>query len=339
MNTKIARRGGIAGPLLAVALIASGCAADTPDAAPEASEVAVDLGSVTIALPSPSAYFMLPIVAREQGFFEDHGVSATVEYVQPGASSPALAGGQIQFAMIAGHVAHTLSLAGANVVDVATFIERPMASLVVSQDINDVADLAGKTIASSVPTAVTTLLLDEILREEGLDRATDMEARVIAATPDQLSAFNSGAVSAFMATKPLDSVAVAEGGKILVDLAESGAKWPFASLLANGAYAAENGDAVVAVIRALLDARQWWVDNPEEAKALIASETGIESAEIITASYETASEVLLEEPIPSLELSELVLKSLENVEEFAAAAADADASRFIDPSFAEEAIR
>lgn len=89
-----------------------------------------DLGSVTLAVPVPSAYYMVPFLSEELGLFEENGVEVDVRLIEPGSLSPALAGGRLEFGLLPGPVVEELRLGGADVVYLANYIDKPMVSLV-----------------------------------------------------------------------------------------------------------------------------------------------------------------------------------------------------------------
>jgi ABC-type nitrate/sulfonate/bicarbonate transport system substrate-binding protein len=100
---------------LALAIVACGGGVGQGSDQPADNDQATnekDLGSVTLAVPVPSAYYMVPFLSEELGLFEQNGVNVDVRLIEPGSLSPALAGGRLEFGLLPGPVVEELRLGG-----------------------------------------------------------------------------------------------------------------------------------------------------------------------------------------------------------------------------------
>lgn len=285
-------------------------AATSEATAAEASSAPEDLGAVTLAVPVPTAYYMIPSLARELGLFEEHGVQVDVQYVQPGAMSPALASGEIEFGVLPGPAVHDLVLSGADLRFVASYIHKPVLSLVTSGEVEDVEGLRGQTVAVGVPTSLSTIFMRQVLRDHGLDPDTDVQTRNIPGQPETLNALLSGQVAGIMTSVPQTLVAEREGNRVVLELAESDYTWPFAGIVTRDGYAQENPEVVEAVLAGIVDALAAWEENPDAAKEVIRTEAQLEDQELIDASYEAVAAVIDTEPVPTVEENQAVLDAL-----------------------------
>lgn len=296
-----------------------------------------DLGSVTLAVPVPSAYYMVPFLSEELGLFEENGVEVDVRLIEPGSLSPALAGGRLEFGLLPGPVVEELRLGGADVVYLANYIDKPMVSLVAQPGVSDVAALRGETVAVGVPTSLSTIFMKEELAASDV-AMDDVQTRVIASQPAQLSALLSGQVSATMLSIPQTFVAEERGMKVLKDLGASDEyAWPFAGIVTRSSYAEENREQTVAVLRGIVGGIRAWKENPEAAKEVIRRETKLEEGVLVDRSYEAVSEALEERPIPTEQLVSVPLETL--AREGNEKAADADPGRSFDDRYIREALR
>lgn len=296
-----------------------------------------DLGSVTLAVPVPTAYYMIPSLGRELQLFEEQGLDVDVQYVQPGAMSPALASGEIEFGVLPGPAVHDLVLAGADLRFVASYIHQPALSLVTRGDVEDVEGLRGQAVVVGVPTSLSTIFMRQVLRDAGLDPDGDVQARTIPGQPETLNALLSGQVAGIMTSVPQTLVAEREGNRVLLDLTESDYTWPFAGIVTRDSYAQENPEVVEAVLAATVGALEAWEENPDVAKEVIRTEAQLDDPELVDAAYEAVAAVIDTEPIPTVEENEAVLDALEESGE-QPAAAEARPEDFFDTTYIERVL-
>jgi ABC-type nitrate/sulfonate/bicarbonate transport system substrate-binding protein len=212
-----------------------------------------------------------------------------------------------------------------------------MVSFVAQPEVSDIADLRGKTVAVGVPTALSTIFMKEELAANNV-AMDDVQTRVIASQPAQLSALLSGQVSATMLSIPQTFVAEERGMKVLKDLGASDKYvWPFAGIVTRSSYAEENREQTVAVLRGIVGGIRAWKENPEAAKEVIRRETKLEDKALVDRSYEAVNEVLEERPIPTEKLARTPLETL--AREGNEAAAKADPNRSFDDQYIREALR
>ncbi len=293
-------------------------------------------GTISLAVPIPTPYYALPSFAAQQGLFEENGLDVEVQYVQPGALSPALAGGSLDYAILPGPALHDLRLQGSDVVAVANYIDKPMVALTVGEGIESVEDLAGRTVAVGVPTSLSTIFMRQVLEDAGLDPDADVTTRVIPDQAGQFSALVSGQVQAAMLSLPQTEVAQQQGLDVLLDLAQEDYDWPFAAIVTRQSYAEENQEQTVALLRALVAALEQWEAEPEAAQEVIATTSRLDDPALVQTSYEAVSSVLEVEPVVD---EQVIAAPLEAIAETGNPdAASADPADFFDNSYVEEAL-
>ncbi|WNV77092.1 ABC transporter substrate-binding protein [Geodermatophilus sp. DSM 44513] len=323
-------------------LLLAACGQDGADPAAAGSDTAGSGGesgtgeTVTLAVPIPTPYYALPSFAEQQGLFDENGVDVEVQYVQPGALSPALAGGSLDYAVLPGPALHDLRLQGSDVLAVANYIDRPMVALTVGPDITSIEDLRGRSVTVGVPTSLSTIFMRQVLRDAGLDPDADVTTRVIPDQPGQFSALVTGQVDAAMLSLPQTEVAQQQGMRVLLDLADSDYTWPFAAIATRAGYAEENAEQTVALLRALVAALERWQTEPEAAKQVIAETSRIDDPALLDASYAAVSAVLTAEPVPTEEVMGVPLEVIAAGGEDEAA--EADPADFFETRYIEEAL-
>jgi NitT/TauT family transport system substrate-binding protein len=199
--------------LLLLAACSNGAVAEDPGASDEGDVVSIRYGM----LKSVSPIFL----SIENGYFEDEGISVTVDFMQSGSDLiPLLASDQ----MDAGESSAAAGLynALARDVDVSVVADAGqltagsgVAALVVRQDLLDsgevtaLSDLRGKAVAITAEGSAMQLLMLKALEDNGL--AHDEVNLVTMAFPAMLSAMASEDVAAAMLTEPFISQAQSSG--------------------------------------------------------------------------------------------------------------------------------
>jgi NitT/TauT family transport system substrate-binding protein len=215
---------------------------------------------VTIATGVDPSYSPI-YVAKEKGFFEDHGVD--VEYVTTeGGPAPtqALIAGQAQMATQSD--ATTLTLMGANpgLRALASFEESSTyIKVVFGKGITDPSQITKMAAVPGVATLATVRYLESV----GVD-PDDVEL-VSATPPDVPTLMQRGDVDGTVIYEPWASRAAEEsGGEIVGSIGDfdfSYSQW----MVTDEKWLADNQDAAAGVLAAIADADAFIVDDPEEA--------------------------------------------------------------------------
>jgi NitT/TauT family transport system substrate-binding protein len=294
------------------------------------------LGPVTLGTLASGA-FVVAYVASELGYFEAAGVEVNVEEVAGGVLAQSLAAGQVEFGIFAGQAIYEPRFAGSDAIMVASYVRDPLMKVMGSPEHSSIEDLEGRRLAVGVENSLSTIFLNRVLRDHGLDPATDVQGQVIQSPGDQLTALVSGQVEAAVVSPPSHMIAEREGMTELFDLGDlEDFHWPRAALLTTESYAEDNREVVVRVIRGLIAAIEDWDDRPEEIMEVMASVQESEVDELIEEAYRLIGAALDAEAIVHLEESASVLEELERIgiDE----AADHEPDEFFDNSYVEEAL-
>lgn len=225
-------------------------------------------GPITIKVGYIENPSILPIlVAKEQGFFEDDDITIEEVPFDNGADvGAALAGGSLDVGYVGGALPVFTSRGAGTAFHIA-LLEKDTVKIYGDPSITDVADLKGKTVATTVGTTAHVTLY-YALKAAGLD-LSDI---------DLVNADQAGAVSAFV-SKQVDAIAVFPPNTLVVEdkrsdasvLATAGDFYPensvFVGFVANNNFAKDHRPALVRFTEAMIKANDYLNDNESDARA------------------------------------------------------------------------
>lgn len=248
----------------------AGCASEASGSGSDGGpELAIDYAT----------YNPLSLVIKDQGWLEDEleddGVGVTwVESSGSNIANQNLRAGAIDVGSTAGSAALLARANGTPIKVIDIYSQPEWVALVVGpdSDIRDVADLTGTTIAATLGTDAYFFLL-QALEEAGvgLDEVTIENLQ----HADGQKALEGGSVDAWAGLDPMMADAEQNGARLLyrnVDFASYG------TLDATEDFLSEDPELAQTVVDVYEHARQWIIDNPDEAVAILAEESGVEES-------------------------------------------------------------
>jgi ABC-type nitrate/sulfonate/bicarbonate transport system substrate-binding protein len=175
----------------------------------------------------------------------------------------ALLGGQIHFIFSVGPQMPSI-WEGSDIILLAQQVGRPTFSMIVTPDIQKVADLKGKKIGVSFGGSTfsgTKALLE--LNKMNSDK--DVQYVSIPGSQPKIAAMQQGIIQAALLAPPADYIAIKAGFKRLVNLADVFKDTSFTGLAATGKTIKENPQFVKRMVRAIVRAVYHTRDYPEDA--------------------------------------------------------------------------
>ena len=244
-----------------------------------------------------ATYNPLSLIVRDQGYLESAlGPDVTVTWIQSAGSNKAneaLRAGAIDVGSTAGSAALLARSNGSPIHTIGIFSQPNWSAILVpaSSPITEVAQLKGKKIAATKGTDPYFFLLQS-LEEAGLTPA-DVTIENLQHS-DGKAALESGQVDAWAGLDPLLSTSVATAGsKIIYDNIDFNS---YGFLNATESFVTEHPDVAQVVVNAYEKARQFAIENPEEAVAILAEVAAIDPAIATTTLTERTN--LEVDPIP-----------------------------------------
>jgi ABC-type nitrate/sulfonate/bicarbonate transport system substrate-binding protein len=216
------------------------------------------------AFPSPSIQILPMMVAAERGFYKREGLDLELIFVRGAATAvQALLANQIHFIFSIGPQMPAV-WEGNDIMILAQQVGRPTFSLVVTPDIQKIADLKGKKLGVTFggsTAAGTKALLD--LNKINPDK--DVEYINFPGNEPKIAAMQQGIISAALLAPPADYLAMKSGLRRLVSLADVFKDTAFTGLAATAKTIKENPQMVKRMVRAIVRAVIYTRDNPEDA--------------------------------------------------------------------------
>jgi NitT/TauT family transport system substrate-binding protein len=247
------------------------------------------------AFPSPSIQILPLMVAMERGFFKREGLDLELVFVR-GASTAvqALLANQIHFIFSIGPQMPAV-WEGNDIMLLAQQVGRPTFSLVVTPDIQKIADLKGKKLGVTFggSTAAGTKALLELNK---INPDKDVEYISLPGNEPKIAALKQGIIAGALLAPPADYLAMKSGMKRLVSLADVFKDTAFTGLAATSRTIKENPQMVKRMVRAIVRAVIHTRDNSEDALLVSMKRLGLDR-DAAQDAYQMIREALV--PVPT----------------------------------------
>jgi NitT/TauT family transport system substrate-binding protein len=227
------------------------------------------------AFPSPSIQILPMMVAAERGFYKREGLELELVFVRGAATAvQALLANQIHFIFSIGPQMPAV-WEGNDIMILAQQVGRPTFSMVVTPDIQKIADLKGKKIGVTFggSTAAGTKALLELNK---INPDKDVEYIGLPGNEPKIAAMKQGIISGALLAPPADYLAMKSGLKRLVSLADIFKDTAFTGLAANSRTIKDNPQMVRRMVRAIVRSVLHTRDNPEDAVAVAMKRLGLD---------------------------------------------------------------
>lgn len=286
---------------------------------------------VRAAYPSANVQFLPAFVSLEKGFYKREGLDAELISVQSAVTAvQALLGNQIHFILTVGPQMPAI-WEGSDIILLAQQVGRPTFSLIVTPEIQKIADLKGKKIGVSFGGS-TFSGMKALLEVNKMNPEKDVQYINIRGSNPKVAAMQQGIISAALLAPPADYVAIKSGFKRLVNLADVFKDTAFTGLAATGKTIKENPQFVKRMVRAIVRGVYYTRDNPEDAIQVMIKYLRMDR-EAATDAYQMIRESL--NPIPTE-------KGVESMAEWQAVALNVKPKRpareYMDLRFVKEVV-
>ena len=270
----------------AFALLAAACGGDDDDGGDEASQTtdtssqemtSIKVGVVPVVDVAPL------YLGIDKGFFEEEGLEVEPVVAQGGAAIiPAVVAGDQEIGF-----SNVVSLMLGQTQDLPVKIisqgiqatddpENDTAAIAVkgSSDIQEPADLEGKTIAINTLNNISQLTVTAALDSEGVDTSTLHFVEV--PLPDMVGQLEAGQIDAAGLVEPFVTTGKNAGQRMIIyDRVATEPEMTVATYFTSDSYLQDNPDVVEAFVRAMNKSLEYATENPDEARQAIANYTQI----------------------------------------------------------------
>jgi NitT/TauT family transport system substrate-binding protein len=270
--------------------------------------------NIRIGIPGLSAEFTPVWAANDRGRLKNHGLNAEIIVMQGGTQLvQALVSGSLDFAVMGGAYL-TGAVRGADLVMVATHMDRFPYSLIVKPAIKRAEDLKGTKLAISRFGSSSDAGLRVALQRTGINPDKDVTILQVGGQTERYAALRSGVVDGTVVIPPLSSAAERAGFNSLLNMAKLGIPYPQEGVVASRQYIASRRDTLLRFLRAYLEAVRDLKAEKEFAIAVMAKHLRMDPKKDRQALEDSFQEVVIEQmlkiPYPSLEAVKMGIELL-----------------------------
>jgi NitT/TauT family transport system substrate-binding protein len=293
------------------------------------------LEKVRIAYSAISGSQLVGWIANDAGFFRKNGLDVEFIFIEGGPrATQSLAGGEVQFAVVAGAPVLQSNLRGSSVVLVTGFLNTLDYQFVVDRTITRPDQLKGKAVAVSQPGSSSDFATRYALDKYGLEAGKDVSLVEIGSQPARFAALQSGKIQGVMIAVPLTLTAKKMGFNILADLQMLGLEYQYTAMATTRDLIKSRPDLVRSVVKASVEAIHYLKTHRKEAIEILRKYMKTADTEALEETYEAiALSLVPERPYPTLRGIQVILQELGAKDPKAKAARP---EQFVDMSFLKE---
>ncbi|MGB7948452.1 MAG: ABC transporter substrate-binding protein [Candidatus Binatia bacterium] len=244
--------------------------------------------NIKIGLPSVTITAMPFFVAKEQGFFQQEGLTAEMVVMPASLNIKVLLAGDIQYAATIGS-AVAASIRGINVRTVMLFVDRPLQDLVGGPGINSITNIKGKLVALSSRGGLQDIIMRRVLAQSKI-APNEVTTITIAGQMALIAAVKTGRVAAALLNPPFNFLAYREG---LNNLGFSGdfVRLPSTGIATLGETLERSPDQVRRLTRAIARARTFAKDNKAKVMPTLKRALRIDDDDLLSKIYDQHKQV------------------------------------------------
>ncbi|MBI2535225.1 MAG: ABC transporter substrate-binding protein [Deltaproteobacteria bacterium] len=260
-----------------------------------------------LAYVSPSGALAVPWIAKEAGLFEKNGVGVELIFIR-GASTmiQTLVSGDIDLAHVAANPAVEANLGGADVVVLATALNRPVGFYMMGQPgVKNVEGLRGGRVGITRFGSATDLLSRVALRQFKLQPDRDVAIIQLGGIPEIAAGLKTKVVSAGFVSSPLNLDLMELGFNVLVDFGRD-LLFPHAPLIARRTTMKQRDQALRGIMRAFAEGIKIYRTQRDFSIKVLEKYTRTSDYKKLAQTYDTYAPFL--ERIPYVDL-----KGIENI--------------------------
>jgi NitT/TauT family transport system substrate-binding protein len=242
------------------------------------------------------------IIAQQAGLFRKNGIDASLIFVAGGSLGiQAMVGGDVPITQADGSASVAASVAGVDVVMIASFLNTFPYSLVSLPEIKTVEQLKGGKIAISRFGSATDLAVKMALAKVGLNPEKDATLLQVGAQTARVAALQSKNVQATIITPPFTLTARKAGYTTLIDMAQLNIPYQLTALVTSRAYIKSQPDLIMAVMRSLAEGVHFYKTQKEPSIKILSKYLQTTDRDALEETYrEVSLKVVPEKPYPTL---------------------------------------
>jgi len=210
-------------------------------------------------------------IAEDKGLFKKYGIDPEVILIG-GASAggvSSLIAGDVQFLAGAGGAVVSAGLNGADVVMIASIVNRGVQRVMARSDIKKPEDLRGRRVGVTRLGAASHLVLLMMLRAWGMT-AADVQTMQIGSSPAMMAALEKGGIDAAVLTEPTFFFAEDQGYRVIADLADMDIYYLHSMIDTTRGYIRTHRDVALRFLRGYIEGIAFFKNNRKESIEVLA---------------------------------------------------------------------
>jgi NitT/TauT family transport system substrate-binding protein len=270
--------------------------------------------AIRVGIPGLSAEFTPVWAAKDKGLLKKYGLDVEIIAMQGGTQLvQAMIGNSIDFSVMGGAYL-TGAMKGADLVMVATHMDKFPYSLIVKPAIKRAEDLKGTKLAISRFGSSSDAGLRVSLQRSGINPDKDVTILQVGGQTERYAALKAGVVDGTVVIPPLSGAAQRAGFNTIFNMTKLGIPYPQEGVVASRQYIAKRRDTLLRFLKGFVEGVRDLKADKEFAISVIAKHLRMDPKKDREALEDSFQEVVIEQmlkiPNPNLEAVKMGIELL-----------------------------
>ncbi len=293
-----------------------------------------------VGIPGLSAEFAPVWAANDRGLLKKYGFESEIIAMQGGTQlAQAVIGASIPIAVMGGAYL-TAAVRGADLVMIATHMDKFPYSLIVKPNIKRVEDLKGTKLAISRFGSSRAAGLRVALQKLGLNPDKDVTILQVGGQTERFAALKGGTVDGTVVIPPLSGAAQRLGYNALINMTELGIPYPQEGVVVSRQMIGSRRETIIRFLKAYIEGVKELKTDKEFAIAVMAKHLRLDRKKDREALEDSFKEVVIEQmlKIPSINL-EAIKVGLDLLGKDKPARASSNPRDYVDGTLMQELVK
>jgi NitT/TauT family transport system substrate-binding protein len=293
-----------------------------------------------VGIPGLSAEFAPVWAATDRGLLKKYGFESEIIAMQGGTQlAQAVIGASIPIAVMGGAYL-TAAVRGADLVMIATHMDKFPYSLIVKPNIKKVEDLKGTKLAISRFGSSSDAGLRVALQKLGLNPDKDVTILQVGGQTERFAALKGGTVDGTVVIPPLSGAAQRLGYNALINMTELGIPYPQEGVVVSRQMIGSRRETIIRFLKAYIEGVKELKTDKEFAIAVMAKHLRLDRKKDREALEDSFKEVVIEQmlKIPSINL-EAIKVGLDLLGKDKPARASSNPRDYVDGTLMQELVK
>ena len=270
--------------------------------------------AIRVGIPGLSAEFVPVWAAKDKGLLKKYGLDVEIIAMQGGTQLvQAMIGNSIDFSVMGGAYL-TGAMKGADLVMVATHMDKFPYSLIVKPSIKRAEDLKGTKLAISRFGSSSDAGLRVSLQRSGINPDKEVTILQVGGQTERYAALRAGVVDGTVVIPPLSGAAQRAGFNTIFNMTKLGIPYPQEGVVASRQYIAKRRDTLLRFLKGFVEGVRDLKADKEFAIAVMAKHLRMDPKKDREALEDSFHEVVIEQmlkiPNPNLEAVKMGIELL-----------------------------